>query len=182
MTRKSIYNWIEKFKKSEAQGIADEEVVLSQPRSGRPPKLTPSVKKLITKYCQGKRKRSTRKCTKWLKSKGVDIKSHVTVRTHLLKEGLYPYRRRKQPRLNAKQQKKRLNFAHQYADHDWMNTLMTDESDFNLFTATNPKNDVVWARSYDEVPPVEVVKHASGVKVWAGVSAIDKTKLHFCGK
>jgi hypothetical protein len=56
---------------------------------------------------------------------------------------------------------------------------MTDESDFNLFARTNRKNDVVWARSIEEVPPMEVVKHAAGVKVWAGVSANGRTKLHF---
>ena len=59
--------------------------------------------------------------------KGVEIKSHVTIRKHLLKEGLHPYRRRKQPRLTSKQQKKRVDFAHRYADHDWLNTLVTDE-------------------------------------------------------
>ena len=49
----------------------------------------------------------------------------------------------------------------------------------NLFSATNPKNDIVWAESYDEVPPSELVKHAAGVKVCAGVSATGRTELHF---
>lgn len=60
-----------------------------------------------------------------------------------------------------------------------MKTLITDEKDFNLFAATNPQNDRVWATDPSKVPPVELVKHASGVKVWAGVSATGKTRLHF---
>ena len=152
--------------------------MLSQPRTGRPPTVTPGVKKLILEYCKGKRKRSLRKCSKWLRGKGIKVRKD-TVRKHLVQSGLYPYRRQKQPFLSAKQKKKRVKFARKYLDHDWNNTLMTDESDFNLFAPTNRKNDVVWARSLADVPPLEVVKHAAGVKVWAGVSATGRTNLHF---
>jgi len=176
--RIQVAKWIKRFEKAKAQGVPDEAAVLSQPRSGRPPTVTPSVKNMMLKYCQGKRKRSTRRCAKWLRGKGITV-SHESVRKHLLREGLYPYRRRRQPWLNKKQKTKRMKFARDYLDHDWENTLMTDESDFNLFARSNPKNDVVWASSYDEVPPMEVVKHAAGVKVWAGVSATGRTKLHF---
>jgi len=171
--------WIKRFEEGEKKEEHEEEFVLSQPRSGAPPKVTTTVKKLIVQYCKGKRKRSTSMCAKWLRGKGINIKSPQTIANHLIKEGLYPYRRRRQPWLNTKQKETRLKFASDYKNHDWENTLMTDESDFNLFARTNPKNDVVWAKSFDEVPPMEVVKHTAGVKVWGGVSATGRTKLHF---
>ena len=54
MKKTQIYALVNKFKE------ADEEVILSQPRSGRPPKLTPSIKKMITKYYQGQLGREVR--------------------------------------------------------------------------------------------------------------------------
>ena len=125
-----------------------------------------------------KRKRSLRKTSAWLQGKGIKA-SKDSVSRILKKHKLYPYRRKKQPFINKAQKEKRLRFAKKLKSHDWMNTLVTDEKDFNLFAATNPQNDRVWASDPSKVPPVELVKHASGVKVWAGVSATGRTRLHF---
>jgi hypothetical protein len=177
--RSQVSRWIKKFKKAEAEGVADEEAVLSQPRSGRPTTATtPVIKKKVLKHVKDKRKRSLRKTSAWLKKKGIEA-SYEAVRRILLKHNLYPYRRKKQPFLIKSQKQKRVKFAKKFKDHDWMNTLMTDEKDFNLFAATNPQNDRVWTDDPEKVPPVELVGHASGVKVWAGVSATGKTNLHF---
>ena len=98
-TKKCARLWVGRFEEAKEQELSDEEVVLSQPRTGRPPTVTPGVKKLILEYCKGKRKRSLRKCSKWLRGKGIKVRKD-TVRKHLVQSGLYPYRRQKQPFLN----------------------------------------------------------------------------------
>ena len=174
-TRKTVSNWFQKF---EAQDKADEDIVLSQPRSGAPPKVTTPVKKQIIKFTKDKRKHSVRKNVKALKAKGIAL-SRPTVALVLKDAGLFPYNRRKIPRLNDKQKKKRVLFAKKYLEHDWESTLVTDEKPFLLFAATNAQNDRVWTDDPEKVPPVELVKHASSVNVWAGVSAKGKTELYF---
>lgn len=178
MHRNSIGQWIKRFEEAAAKNIPDEQAVLSQPRSGAPVKATKLVQNKIIKHAKGKRKRGTRKVVKWLHGKGIDV-SRSTVRRVLHNHSLFPYKRSKQPRLTAAQKTKRVRFAREYRNHDWENTLMTDESDFNLFAATNPQNDRIWHDDPDQVPPQELVNHASGVKVWAGVSATGRTSLHF---
>ena len=57
-------------------------------------------------------------------------------------------------------------------------TLFTDESAFLLHPkTTNKKNDVVWARGREDVPPVEVKQYSPKVRVWGGVSAQGNTRL-----
>ena len=141
-TKKCARLWVGRFEEAKEQELSDEEVVLSQPRTGRPPTVTPGVKKLILEYCKGKRKRSLRKCSKWLRGKGIKVRKD-TVRKHLVQSGLYPYRRQKQPFLSAKQKKKRVKFARKYLDHDWNNTLMTDESD--LICLLLPTGRTMWS-------------------------------------
>lgn len=174
--RNVVSRWFDKFRASEDK--ADEDIVLSQPRSGAPPKATTPVKKQIIKFTKGKRKRSLRKNVENLKAKGISL-SKSTVAGVLNNAGLHPYKRRKIPRLNDKQKKKRVVFAKKFLEHDWENTLVTDEKPFVLFAATNPQNDRVWTDDPAKVPPVELVKHASSVNVWAGVSAKGKTDLYF---
>ena len=166
---------IKRLKESAEEGLPDEEAVLSQPRSGRPKTATTStVEKEVLTRVKNQRKRPLRKTSAWLKRKGIKA-SKESVRQILKRNNLYPYRRKKQPFVNETQKKKRIKFAKKFKDHDWMNTLITDEKD----AATNPQNDRVWTDDPTKVPPVQLVKHACGVKVWAGVSATGKTKLHF---
>ena len=174
-TKNTVQKWFAKFKE---ENKPDEEIILSQPRSGAPRKATTPVKKAIIKFTKGKRKRSIRKNVKNLKAKGITIGKDA-VASVLKQAGLFPYKRRKIPRLNDKQKKKRVKFAKNYLNHDWENTLFTDEKPFLLFAATNPQNDRVWTDDPDQVPPVELVKHAASVNVWAGVSAKGKTELYF---
>jgi hypothetical protein len=56
---------------------------------------------------------------------------------------------------------------------------MTDESEFSLRPTSNPRNDIVWARTREEVPPIEQEAHSPSVRFWAGASALGRTKLHF---
>jgi hypothetical protein len=75
--------------------------------------------------------------------------------------------------------KKRVKFARNFSKHDWIHTPMTDETDFYLDEKHNPQNDRVWAHSPEEVQPVEQMAHPPRLRVWSGVSALGKTRLHF---
>ena len=164
--------WIKRFESASKTGVTGEEVVLDKPRPGRPQTST-KIKKKIIELAKDKRKQSLRKVGR---KTGVS-KDTVSRVLHSVK--LYPYKRRKQPRLTAKHKSERVSFARKFRSHDWESTLMTDEKDFHLFAATNPQNDRVWTDDPEKVPPQQLVKHASGVKVWGGASAHGKTKLIF---
>jgi len=57
-TKNTVQKWFAKFKE---ENKPDEEIILSQPRSGAPREATTPVKKAIIKFTKGKRKRSIRK-------------------------------------------------------------------------------------------------------------------------
>lgn len=178
--RATVWRWRKKKKEADkAEKIEDEELVLSQPRAGRPITATTSpIRRKIIKMTEGKTRRSTRKVAKTLKSQGTTI-SRTSVRRVLRSDGLHPYRRQKQPRLTQRHKMKRRTFARNHKDHDWEHTLMTDEKDFELFPTGNPQNDRVWARSAADVPARPLVKHSASVSVWGGISANGTTNLHF---
>ncbi len=55
-----------------------------------------------------------------------------------------------------------------------------DETEFRLYPkTTNTKNDIVWATTLDDVPPVGVEQYSETVRVCGGVSARGNTKLVF---
>ena len=56
---------------------------------------------------------------------------------------------------------------------------MTDETEFEVNPTWNPKNDVIWAHSPEEVPPIDRESYSPSVRLWARVSALGRTKLHF---
>jgi hypothetical protein len=73
-----------------------------------------------------------------------------------------------------------VKFARKYRNHDWLNTLFTDETEFILNPkAGNTKNDVVWARRRADVPSFEADQYSPKLRVWGGVSAKGTTKLVF---
>jgi len=95
------------------------------------------------------------------------------------RRGLYPYKRRVQPRLTQDQKDRRVEFARKYQHHDWYNTMFTDESDFPLYPDVNPQNERVWDLDGSNIPPIPKVKHSPKLHVWGGISAFWKTELYF---
>ena len=122
----TVKRWSTKFKDK------PESTILSQERSGRPRTITVVVKKEIINTTENKRNRGTRKVAKMLKAKGIDV-SRTSVQRTLKENRLNPYKRKKVPRLTAANKKKRLKFAKNYRNHDWEQTLMTDETSFFCF-------------------------------------------------
>src|SRR5690242_11785206 len=149
-----------------------------QAHTGRKRKLSPAMERQIVQHVALKRKRSLRKTSAWLRRKGVDASKDTIART-LVRRELKAFHRPRQQQITATQKRKRVAFARMYRDHDWTNTLMTDETEFALVRASNSRNDVVWAHTRDEVPPREIDKYSPSLRFWAGASSRGRTSLHF---
>jgi transposase len=149
-----------------------------KPRQGRP-RFPEAVRATVVTQSALKRNRSTRATAKWLETEK-DIKmSYRTVGNILHDADLKAYKRQKKPKLTEPMKTKRVKFARKFSKHDWIHTLMTDETEFHMDEKHNPQNDRVWAHSPEDVPPVEKMAHPPGLRLWGGVSALGKTKLHF---
>ena len=175
-----VETWIHRFEEAEAKGVHANVAVVDQPHPGREPKITESIGKAILKFTEGKVNRQAPAIKAHVANKfGVT----VTVRRieqWLNEQGLHAYHRSKRFPLTAIQKQKRVRFARKYRNHDWSNTLFTDESQFPLTpSANNPKDDIVWARCHEDVPPAEIDQYSPSVRVWGGVSAKGKTRLMF---
>jgi hypothetical protein len=166
-----VKRWKRKFKTGD-RGVED------QDRSGRPHTLSGRQEKKLVSRCRGKRKRSSRVVAEELTDEGSPV-SHVTVQRVLKDSSLKPFRRRKVLKISEPGKRKRVEFAKAELGRDWATVLMTDEADFPITPSLNPRNDVVWAKSPKEVPPYEKQKWELKLRIWAGVSARGKTKLHF---
>jgi transposase len=176
----AVEECIHKLKEAEAQGIPANVAILDKPRSGAPHKITRAIGKAILKYAEGKCGRQVPAINQYVHNKfGISL-DDSSIRKWLTKEGLKPYHRPKRLSLSDSHKVKRVAFAQKYKKQDWMNTLFTDESEFPLhLKATNTKNDVVWARCIEDVPPAEIEQYSKSVRVWGGVSAKGKTRLIF---
>jgi transposase len=174
----TVARWVHKFKDAEDAGIPDNIAVLDQPRPGAPTKLTKAIGKAIVKFTEGKRNRHLSAIRVHIQRRfGVTL-TPKRIEQYLLQEGLKPFRPQQQPLLLPHQKKKRVKFAKKHLHHDWRMTLFTDESEFLLYPrTTNKKNDVVWARRREDVPPLEVKQYSPKVRVWGGVSAQGNTRL-----
>ncbi len=75
--------------------------------------------------------------------KGTKV-SRETIRTSLKKEGLRVHRLRKTPRLTPDQKARRVAFAKKYSRFDFTKAAFWDETEFELISTPNPKNDIVW--------------------------------------
>jgi transposase len=170
-SRQTVLTWKRRF----AEGSSEQD----QPRSGRPRKLTPALCKQLTKRVSGHRGRSTRRSAAWLRAtKGVSV-SRKTVARALTEANLFPYHRRKQPKLTAAHRAARVDFAKKFKSHNWVRTLMTDETQVSLVARPNSKNDVIWLPKGADVPTVDQDNYAQTLRFWAGASAQGRTKLYF---
>ena len=163
LTWNFIGRWVEAAK--QGRGAND------KLRAGRPPKVTPAIRKKIKRNIKDKDQMSPRKIAARV---GV---GRETIRVTAKRLGLHPYHKRKRQLLSADHKRRRLAFARKYAKHDWHATMLTDEKIFNLFPASNSRNDVVWTDSPDSVPPRQRVSKSAGIMVWGGITYYGKTPL-----
>jgi transposase len=166
----TVKRWAKRFNEGESEQ--------DRSRCGRPRKINPTLSKKLVTHVSQHRGRSTRKSAKWLATKGVSV-SYRTVGNELTRAGQYPYHRAKKPQLNNRHKAARVTFAQNYKDHDWLRTLMTDETQVSIMQTPNSKNDIIWAPKGADVTPIEVDTNAQTLRFWAGASACGRTKLYF---
>ena len=141
--------------------------------SGRPPKLDKKRIAKIEKRLTSKDRPSQRMVAQEL---GI---SQPTICRGIKKAGLRPYRQYHKPALNETQRMKRVSFAKKHKRDNWDHVLFVDEKTFELQHHPNRKNDVFYALTQAEVPPVPTLKHPAKVHVAAGVAFGGRTNLHF---
>jgi transposase len=174
----TVARWVQKFKKTEAAGIPDNIAVRDKRHPGATPKISNSIGKAILRFTSGKPNRHLSAIRNHVQQLyGVTL-TCMGISKWLRKEGLHAFHRTPQPRLLERHKKKRVIFARAYLNHNWGNTLFTDETEILLNSNTlNSKNDVVWAKQRDDVPPLKVQQYSEKVRVWGGISAKGNTKL-----
>jgi transposase len=176
----TVKRWIRKWKEAKREGIPDHIAVMDKPHSGKPPTITPSIGKAILRFAEGKVNRPASAIRAHIQLKfGVTLTTR-RIQQWMREKGLNPYHRDKQLKLSAEHRRKRVVFARNWLNHDWTNTLFTDETEFLLDPKTiNTKDNIVWARSKDDVPPIEVDQYSQKFQVWGGIAAKGRTRLIF---
>lgn len=145
-------------------------------RSGRPQKVTESVRQRLVNKVRGRDRQSTRKTAASFKTGKGEKLGRETVRTTLKAAGLIPHRRKRRPKLTEAHKEKRVAFAKKYLRHDWSDTAFWDEKQFELTHAPNPKDDVVWDKRGAEIFKEEV-KHPISFNVGMAITAHGPTRL-----
>jgi len=82
--------------------------------------------------------------------------------------GLIAHRPIRKTFLTTAHRKKRLIFAKKYLDHDWRNTIVTDEKHFPLFSHPNCRNGIVWDKPGAEWLWPQL-GHPPEIHVWGGI-------------
>ena len=144
------------------------------PRSGRPRKLSDADMRSIGRSISKKRCGSTRStATRLQRRRGVMV-SHVTVWRAAQRLGLRYLIRPKRPLLTRAHQRARLKFAHTRRPRGfWNQVLWSDEASFALHSDVRGQ----WTKPGCKPAPRQTVKWPGRIRVWAGISAVGKTKL-----
>ncbi|KAI3363740.1 hypothetical protein L3Q82_001204 [Scortum barcoo] len=149
--------------------------VANLPRSGRPPKITPRVRRRLIQEVT----KDPQKTSKELQASLASVKVSVhdsTIRKVLAKGGIHGRVPRRKPLLSKKNTKDRLTFAKRYLDYPqdfWRNILWTDESKIDLFGRCTAR--YIWRKNgtaFDKKNIMPTVKHGGGsVMVWGCFAA-----------
>ena len=133
--RGTAHNWVKAY---ESAGQLENNS--PGPKKGIRGKVTRRVIRLVESYMKGKQRRGTRSCVKHLDRKH-DIKLHRSTIRRILKVdlGLYPYHRKKHPKLTDKHKEHRIEVATDFiewgeefvGDHLCMVTAFSDECRFH---------------------------------------------------
>ncbi|KAF0299338.1 hypothetical protein FJT64_027888 [Amphibalanus amphitrite] len=174
--RTTVYRWWKRFR--DGKPLADKK------RSGRP-RAVSNVARIVCAKAAGKRGQSVRKLATRLTRKGYPVSKSGVHRFMTQSKHFRSYKRSKQPKMTRKQKLARLEFCERVKNwgfDEFKNVIWSDESIFEIQHTPNRQNDRVWAKSRDEVPPVETIKHPAKLMVWGGMTAQGLTELHVVPK
>jgi len=153
-----------------------DEKFCDKPHPGRKRKLSARDEAKVETQAT-KRHKSTREIARAMRETGTADVSRQTIMRTLHRRGLKPYRRPRCQKLSNKHKRDRVAFCRRHLDTDWSKYVFSDETPFNSQKGLNAKNDVVWSHSREEVPRVELSKHAFHYPCWAAISVHGRTPL-----
>jgi len=153
--------WVEKTKQHIKKCVYDDtNINQTKERSGKPPKLSQQQKRSLTFGSANKRRKSLRKTTKLFNRNN---RSNITVSkswVHKLrhKAQLKPFHRRNAPIITEPNVEHRLALSKYFVNFFQTNPdvlenmIFIDEFFIYHLTKCNTKNDVIWAKSRDDIP------------------------------
>lgn len=153
-------------------------------KSGRPAKLSETVKRNIMRQIKKNPKISATKMAEELNNTSSISVCAQTVRNAIKSNGFNSRIARKKFFVSKINKEKRIQFAKTYVGNPadfWSNWIFTDESKYNISGADG--NQRVWREVNKELDPknmIGTVKHGGGnIMVWGCMSAHGVGKLHF---
>lgn len=131
--------------------------VEDEARSGRPLILSQGSIKIIERNSNKKKASNAHVASEILRKRGKNIDRRLVGR-YRTRMGLNPFHEIRKPKISAANKEDRLWFANylsNWGEDDFLNLACSDE--FYLYTNRKPnsKNDIIWARSIDEIPDDE---------------------------
>jgi hypothetical protein len=131
--------------------------VKDQKRNGRPLVLSQQSVEIIEDMSRKKKAGNSRVALEILKQRGKVVDRRL-VNVYRGRMGLKPFHEIRKPKISKKNVEDRLWFANymsNWTEDDFLNFACSDE--FYLYTNRKPnsKNDIIWARSVEEIPDEE---------------------------
>ena len=151
--------------------------------------------KIFINESRGKRRQTTRKISKYLKSNSIQDVHHSTIFRFQKETGAKPYKRQLVPRKCRCRnwRERRLAFCNKYSEANgfdltfWMDSIIfSDESTFPLHGKINRKNDVIWLTkemheksNFQNILECQQDKHSQYLMVWGAFSGLGVAELQF---
>lgn len=158
--------------------------VMNKARSGRPPKVTEQLNRVIIREVKKNPRISAPNIASIISESQNAQLNPQTIRNTLKKAGYNGRNARKKGLVSKANKTKRLNFAIHHANKPqsfWNKILWSDESKFELFSTK--RKVIVWRKPRTEMDPknlVPTVKHGGGsVMIWGCMAASGAGKLVF---
>jgi len=139
--------------------------------SGRPRKIEANASRALAQYIRRDSSISTRTLATRLSSSIVDV-SYRTIGRHLLRIGYQKSLPRATSMLTDDHKRQRVEWAQNYLNDDWENTLFSDETAFQLFRNTVEH----WHKG--QRPIRRMPKDRTKIFAWGGFCIKGKTSLY----
>ena len=172
-TRSGVFKVCKKF--------IDFNTINDLPGRGRKKITTPQDDRRIVRLALQDRRKPAKEISNILNDSGVAVSAR-SVRRILCKNGLRAHVARKKPYLNAKQRKKRVEWAkahRRWSSEQWAKVIFSDESNISIFG--HPGVQYVRRRPGEENLPectTATMKHPISVMVWGCMSKNAVGRLH----
>lgn len=169
ISQKTVRKWLKRWA---TQGSLEDAT-----HPGRPIKHARAMMQRVQQLMRGRQGASSRKVARKLTAEGTPV-SHTTVQHIAHALNMHPYARPRKPLLTPTFKTNRLRFARASGTRDWRAVIAADEKRFSLFDTPNRRNDVVWGRRGDPIPPSVRAKHSVHLNVYAAIAHGGRSTLY----